>query len=57
MATPDLERKALNMLKLLEGSGRPVARIVIEGRKMEFEFVAGEAKDEFDAIDMRHGKA
>ena len=57
MPSTDLERKALNMLKMLEGTGRTVSRVVIEGKRMEFELTADETADEFDGIDMRHGQA
>jgi hypothetical protein len=57
MASSSLEKKALRLLDALERAGRPVSRVTIDGRKIEFVFERGEDADEFDRIDMRHGKA
>jgi uncharacterized protein YkuJ len=51
----DLANRALSLLRTFEQAGRPVKRVVIDGRKLEFEFVKREdSQDEFDGIDMRH---
>jgi uncharacterized protein YkuJ len=57
MASTSLEKKALRMLDAFERAGRPVCRVTIDGRKIEFVFDRSEDADEFDRIDMRHGKA
>jgi hypothetical protein len=51
-----VEKKALSLLSALEQAGRPVSRVVVEGRRIEFVLASGEAFDDFDRIDMRHGK-
>lgn len=56
MATTNIEQKALNMLRAFEQAGKSVTRVTIEGRKIELELSSGEGGDEFDGIDMRHGK-
>lgn len=51
----DVADRALSLLRTFEKAGRPVKRVVIDGRKLEFEFARGEdSQDEFDGIDMRH---
>jgi hypothetical protein len=57
MAERDQHDKALKLLNAFEKAGKPVARIVVDGRRIEIELVRAETRDEFDRIDMRHGKA
>ena len=57
MAGRTLEDKALSLLAAFERAGRAVNRVVIDGRRIELELASGEDSDEFDRIDMRHGKA
>lgn len=57
MTAIKLEQQALRMLAAFESAGRSVSRVVIEGRRIELELSKGEDGDEFDRIDMRHGKA
>jgi len=56
MAAVSLEKKALSFLKTLENAGKSVSSIAIEGRRIEIMLASGESVDEFDRIDMRHGK-
>jgi hypothetical protein len=51
-----IEAKALSLLSALEASGRPVSRVVLEGRRIEVVLTSNENVDEFDRIDMRHDK-
>lgn len=57
MAQSTLEQKALSLLKTFESAGKTVTRVVVEGRRIEIEIYKGEDRDEFEKIDMRHGKA
>jgi len=57
MSASKLEQTALSMLKALERSGKAVSRVTLNGRRIEFEFEKGDEPDDFDGIDMRHGKA
>ncbi len=56
MAAVSLEKKALGLLNALESAGKSVSRIAVEGRRIELVLSTGESVDEFDGIDMRHGK-
>lgn len=56
MAAGSLEEKALSLLTALENAGRSVSRIAVEGRRIEIVLSTGDSADEFDGIDMRHGK-
>lgn len=56
MAARTIEQKALSLLKILESSGKAVSGVVVEGRRIEIMLASGESIDEFDRIDMRHGK-
>lgn len=58
MTARNVERKALSFLAALESAGRSVRKVVIEGHRIEFELTSSDSdEDEFDKIDMRHGKA
>lgn len=56
MAATTLEQKALSLLNAFENAGKNVSRVVVEGRRIEIEIQKSEHRDEFDGIDMRHGK-
>ena len=56
MAAATIEQKALGLLKAFEHAGKHVSRITIDGRKIELVLSEPKATDEFDRIDMRHGK-
>ncbi len=56
MSTKQLEQKALSLLSAFEKAGKSVSRITLEGRKIEIVLSKREDTDEFDRIDMRHGK-
>lgn len=56
MARTSLEQKALGLLKALENAGKTVNRIVVDGRKIEVVLASNENADDFDRINMRHGK-
>ena len=56
MAAANIEKKALGLLKAFENAGKSVARITVEGRKIELVLSQEGERDEFDGIDMRHGK-
>ena len=56
MAARTIEQRALSLLKILESSGKAVSSISVEGRRIEFVLASGESGDEFDGINMRHGK-
>ena len=52
-----LEQKALSLLAALEVAGKSVTSVAVEGQRIEFVLSSGETVDEFDRIEMRHGKA
>lgn len=56
MSAASIEQKALGLLKAFENAGKSVSRVMIDGRKIELVLSRAETKDEFDGIDMRHGK-
>lgn len=56
MAGTNIEQKALGLLKTFEKAGKPISRIMIHGRKIELVLERGSSDDEFENIDMRHGK-
>ncbi|MEO1172012.1 MAG: hypothetical protein AAFX94_08160 [Myxococcota bacterium] len=51
-----LEKKALSLLTALESAGKAVTAVAVEGKRIEFTLASSETIDEFDRIDMRHGK-
>lgn len=57
MPNTAIEQRALSLLKTFESAGKSVSRITIEGRKIELVLGTEQSTDEFDGIDMRHGKA
>lgn len=50
------EQKAIRLLEALERTGKAVTSVVVEGRRIEVKFEGGVPTDEFERIDMRHGK-
>ncbi len=56
MAASKIERKALTLLNAFENAGKPVSRVIVDGRRIELELSSFQDSDEFDRIDMRHGK-
>lgn len=56
MSATSLEKRALSLLTTFEKAGKVVRRVTIEGRRIEIELTSGDSQDEFDRIDMRHGK-
>jgi len=53
----NVELKALSLLNTFEKAGKTVNSITIDGRRIQLILTKGETVDEFDGIDMRHGKA
>lgn len=51
-----VEQRALRLLKQFEGAGKAVSSVAIDGRRIEIAFHQSDGADEFDGIDMRHGK-
>jgi len=56
-AKSTIEQKALGLLKAFESAGKSVRSVTIDGRKIELNLATDASQDEFDRIDMRHGKA
>lgn len=56
MPVSAIEQKALSLLKTFESAGKSVSRVTIEGRKIELVLRTEQSGDEFDGVDMRHGK-
>ncbi|MEX5563241.1 hypothetical protein SM764_07450 [Pseudophaeobacter sp. 1A16562] len=56
MAGTTIEQKAIGLLNAFERAGKAVARISVEGRKIEIILSKPTPKDEYERIDMRHGK-
>ncbi|NDW47476.1 hypothetical protein [Ruegeria sp. PrR005] len=57
MSLGTIEKKALSLLSALERAGKSVSSVAVEGRRIEILLSTGEAIDEFDKLEMRHGKA
>nr|WP_309503596.1 hypothetical protein [uncultured Roseovarius sp.] len=55
-AAKTTEQKAIKLLKALESAGKAVSSVVVEGRRIEVKLSVVQTADEFDGIDMRHGK-
>lgn len=51
-----IEQKAVGLLSAFERAGKKVSRVTIDGRKIEIVLSETEHLDEFDGIEMRHGK-
>ncbi len=56
MTVKTIDQRVLSLLRTLEASGRFVSSVAVEGRRIEFVLASGESLDEFDGIEMRHGK-
>jgi len=56
MQARKLEQQALSLIAALEKAGKAVSSVAVEGRRIEVVLSSGESVDEFDRIDMRHGK-
>ncbi|MCF3595461.1 hypothetical protein LZG00_15825 [Rhodobacteraceae bacterium LMO-12] len=56
MAATTIVKKALAMLNTFERAGKSVSRVIVEGRKIEIVLLETKENDEFDGIDMHHGK-
>jgi hypothetical protein len=46
----------VGLLKAFESAGKSVSRVVIDGKKIEIVLSKEQDGDDFDRIDMRHGK-
>ncbi|MEP1308262.1 MAG: hypothetical protein ABJK80_02345 [Marinomonas sp.] len=56
MAAQSIEQKALGLLNAFESAGKSVSRVTVDGRKIEIVLDQRLIEDEYDGIDMRHGK-
>jgi len=56
MSVTKVEQRALILLNTFESAGKSVSRVTIEGRKIELVLSKEQEVDEFEGIDMRHGK-
>jgi hypothetical protein len=56
MARTSIENKALRLLNAFERDGKSVGRVTIDGKKIELVLVNLPAVDEFERVNMRHGK-
>ncbi|MDR6264863.1 MULTISPECIES: hypothetical protein [Rhodobacterales] len=56
MSVSNIEQRALSLLNIFEKAGKTVSRVTIEGRKIELVLSKEQEFDEFEGIDMRHGK-
>ena len=56
MPSSKTEQAALSLLKAFESAGQPVSRVIVDGKRIELELAISDDRDEFDRIDMRHGK-
>jgi len=56
MSLTKVEQRALSLLNTFESAGKLVSRVTIEGRKIELVLSKEQDVDEFEGIDMRHGK-
>lgn len=57
MSSATTEQKAIRLLHALERAGKAVSSVVVEGRRIEVKFDGGLPSDEFERLEMRHGKA
>ena len=56
MATTKIEQSALSLLAAFENAGKSVSRVIVDGRKIELVLTKDNDADDFDRINMRHGK-
>lgn len=57
MSSATTEQKAIRLLQAMERTGKAVSSVVVEGRRIEVKFDGGLPSDEFERLEMRHGKA
>jgi hypothetical protein len=57
MARTAIEERALRALAAFERAGKSVSRVTLDGRKIELVLKSSDELDEFERIEMRHGKA
>tara|TARA_R110002072_G_scaffold163539_1_gene316223 strand:- start:428 stop:607 length:180 start_codon:yes stop_codon:yes gene_type:complete len=56
MAHNKFEQSALSLLAAFENAGKSVSRVIVEGKRIEIVLSTEHDSDDFDRIDMRHGK-
>lgn len=56
MAQTTIEQKALRLLNAFERAGKSVGRVTVDGKRIELVLVELPAVDEFERVNMRHGK-
>jgi hypothetical protein len=56
MSATNIEQRALGLLNAFENAGKTVSRVSIDGRKIEIVLTANKKTDEYEGIDMHHGK-
>ncbi|SEK65778.1 hypothetical protein [Pacificibacter marinus] len=56
MAQTTIEQKALRLLNAFERAGKSVGRVTVDGKKIELVLVELPTVDEFERVNMRHGK-
>ncbi|MGI3213434.1 hypothetical protein ACROSR_20365 [Roseovarius tibetensis] len=56
MSSTKLEQSALSLLAAFESAGKSVSRVIVDGRRIELVLSKEHDADDFDKIDMRHGK-
>ena len=56
MSGSSIEQKAIGLLKAFERAGKQVSRVMVDGRKIELVLELPKDVDEFEKVDMRHGK-
>ncbi|SPF81935.1 hypothetical protein [Pseudoprimorskyibacter insulae] len=56
MSASSLEEKALRLFRTFEHAGKNVNRVTVEGRRIVLDLGQGEVVDDFEEVDMRHGK-
>jgi hypothetical protein len=57
MAQIKIEDKALRLLAAFERAGKSVGRVTVDGKKIELTLVEVGPVDEFETVEMTHGKA
>lgn len=56
MSISNVEKRALSLCTIFEKAGKTVNRVTIEGKKIELVLSKEQEIDEFEGIDMQHGK-
>ena len=51
-----VEQKALGLVQAFERAGKLVKSVTIDGRKVQLVLADHKPADDFDEVDMRHGK-